>query len=104
MTGCSYLTLFNMQYQVMDSRSTGKDQMNIGEALGSVAFLWISQGNSLPVEPDPRYVHFKFQMSKNNIFYDDELVEEIESEYLNEDSHPQYFYPGSYLSTMNEHS
>ena len=30
-------------------------------------------------------------------------MEEIESEYLNEDSHPQYFYPGSYVTEMNDY-
>ena len=58
----------------MNSRTTGEDTANLGENLGSLAFIWMDPLIAKPLEPDPRFVTFNITLSKNSDIYEAQKV------------------------------
>ena len=58
----------------MNSRTTGDDTANLGEDLGSLAFVWMNPLTAKPVDPDPRFVTFNITLSKNSDIFEAQKV------------------------------
>ena len=89
-----------VQYTLFSSRSEG-DSINLKDAKGSIAFGLLDQ-NAATTEPDPRYMKIEIMLAKRTPSFIPEKVQSAQAQMIDEDQHPEYFGPGSFVGLQKE--
>ena len=75
------------------------ESVNLGDAHGRVAFAFMDY-DTVPVEPDPRYITLKVMIAKVNQIYQPIELYPANLETVSREKHPEYFNKGSYADIV----